>query len=178
MNFFKILSLSTLVLLASVGSATLLQGFGTVDASVNIEKPLQLVEIYYDSKIDRDKSGEYIVLEARKETIDLSKWNLTSITDGEGENAINYSRKVSSDYIVLVDNSSSVSDIPADWKVFDVGTFPKTGMANSGETFRLGYEPLENVKIDSANYTGYNCNENQSYMVYGSNCQQKTLEVS
>ncbi|MFB6116117.1 MAG: hypothetical protein ABEK10_01280 [Candidatus Nanosalina sp.] len=176
MKYLKVSAVFLAVLVAGTGSSVLLDGFAEVEGFADIKKPVLISEVYYDSSVSRDSAGEYVLLRVNADVLDLSEWNLTSLTDGGGENAINYSRKVTEDWIALVDNSSTVSDPGSNWLVLDVGTFPDSGLDNSGEFLELGFLP-GNIRVSSANYTGSSCSESQAYNVSRALCDQRQLAV-
>lgn len=178
MSYFKVFTVLILLFVAGTGSSSLLSGFGELEASADIYRPASISEVYYNSGISYESEGEYVLLEVNKQVFDLSRWNLSSITDGDGENAINYSRKVRNDYVVLADDSDVVEDPGENWLVLDVGTFPISGLENSGEALRLGFIPENNLRIGFTNYTGSSCSEFQAYNVSKGECDDRELQVS
>ena len=158
-----------LVFLAG-GASAVLESFGTVSGTADVERPLEIEEVNYDSVISSDESGEYILLKSNLDEVDLASWSLTV---EDSENFITYSKTYSADYIALVDNSSVVENKPADTVILDIGDL---GLANTGESITLSHLD-EGAEIHTVSYSDGECDEQYALNV-SDGCETPYLDIS
>lgn len=156
-----------LVLVAG-GASKVIESFGAVSGTADVERPLEIKEIHYEEYGD-SRSGEYVLLEANKE-LDLSNWNLSAYEDGVNFN--NISESGFKGEFALVTNTSSVSS-PDNVQVFEAGTIDEYGLADGGEEIVLEFMPQDSV-VHRLNYSGSECSVGKAYQASGG-CQDAVL---
>ena len=160
------------LLAAGISSAEVLDSFGSVSGTVEVVKPLQIVEVNADTAFS-GHSGEYVILQ-QKGDVDFGNWNLTTVNDAG--KVIDFSGKKNLDYIVLVDNESAVKSTPDNYLVVETGTITDRGLADEGEILELIYSP-ENVTVQTVDYSGSECGSSQAYQVENSGCGEKSIQM-
>lgn len=153
----------------AAGSSAVLNSFGTVSGTADVERPLEIKEIHYE-EYGGSHSGEYVLLEARTE-IDLSEWNMSAYEDGENFN--NVSTSIEGKF-AIVTNISSV-ETPEDISVFEVGTIDSSGLANSGEEIIVEYMP-EDVFVHRVDYSESDCSVGEAYNASKGDCDSADLD--
>lgn len=166
-----------LVFVVSAG-AMVLQSFGTISGTASVKRPLQIYEINYNSPVNQESSGEYMVLKVNADSVNLGDWNLT--TDSSSENKNNITDSVNSKYVALVDNSTVVRNSTEELnstgiKVYDVGNL---GLSNTGENVTLSYIPSSNAVVHRVDYSNSTCGGDQAYNVSSGSCDGPMLKVS
>jgi hypothetical protein len=183
MNYAKILAVFGVLALLGAGSATLLDVYGSIRGTVSVERPVEISEINYNSPIGGEESGEYVVLEINRDSMDLSEWNLT--TSDSSEDRINASRSVERQYVALVDNTSTVSNTSSELESADVelvetgnlGLTNADGNEGSGENVTLRHMPSENVMMHEVDYSLSSCEGMDAFKVSTGNCGEPLLEI-
>lgn len=166
------------------GTGTVLEGFGTVSGTADVERSVEIYEINYNSPIEGEESGEYVILRINTGSISLNYWNLT--TSDSSDNRNNVSSSTTSEYIALIDNKTVVRNSSseldsADIEVYDVGNLGLTnadGTENSGENVTLRYLPSSNALVHEVDYSLSNCDGADAYNVTADSCDEPMLEVS
>ena len=182
-EYVKISAVIAAFALMGAGSATLLESFGVISGTASVERPVEISEINYNSHIDGEESGEYVVLEVNRDSFDLSEWNLT--TSDSSEDRINASRSVERQYVALVDNTSTVSNTSSELEsagveVVETGNLGLTnadGTEGSGENVTLRYMPSGNVMIHEVDYSLSSCEGTDAYIVSSESCREPLLEI-
>lgn len=177
MKYAKLFAVLGLVALAGAGSSTLLDVFGTVNGTVEVERPLEIDEIYYESNVSDQSSGEYVVLEVNADSVKGDDFGLkvSDSTDlygtgqfSEGNSVVFYENDSEDNFQVLKKKD--------DYEYVEIDDFSLT---DSGQYVNLTYEP-ENAQIQSVKYEG-DCDSSQSYFVWKSDeedpCQDASHEV-
>lgn len=173
MKYLKLFAVFGALALVGAGSATLLDVFGTISGTVEVEPAVEIDEIYYSSSIDGQNYGEYIIIRANTE-IDLTEWSLVPV--GEDVEVNNISETVSEGDIALVDNKSAVSNPSAVDKIYEIGTIDESGLTDTGETLSLSFKSTGD-EVDSVDYSGSDCSNSASYMPESDSCEPATLDI-
>ena len=162
------------------GASTVLESFGTVSGTADVERPLEIVEVNYDSPVGGEDSGEYIVLKINADSVELSNWDLK--TSDSSENRNNVTEGASREFVAFVDNKTVVRNSgeldDAGVKLYDVGNL---GLTNSGEVISLSYIPENNALVHKIDYSSSDCSGDEAYNVSQASqnpCGSPLLEVS
>ena len=159
------------VLVVGAGSASVLDSFGSISGTAEVEPPVEFAEVYYNSNIPYQSSGEYVLLRANN-GIDLDNWLLK-----EGNS---FSGVHSEGLIALVDNSTSeaVFDAPENVEVVNAGNLADQGLSGA-EDFELLYSP-EGVTVRTKSYDDANfdpCTDNEAYNFSSEECEDSLVDV-
>ena len=172
--------MSVLLVMVS-GSATVLDSFGVISGEASVDRALEIEEIYYNSAVDNDSSGEYVVLESRLDEVDLSEWKLTD-GDAEVDELESLSETVSKDKILLIDNSESdkVGHIEnledtEDYAVYNVDTI-LNGLVDGGQVVDLRYLGDSETSVHEIEYEG-DCSDEESYFTDEQECKSSTFTI-
>lgn len=163
---------------AGVSSASVLNIFGTISGTADVERPLEIDEVYYESNISGQSSGEYVVLKVNADSAAADDFGLkvSDSTDlystgefNEGDSVVFYENDSE-------DNFQVMEKITDDYKYVEIDDF---SLVDSGQFVNLTYEP-ENTQIQSVEYDG-NCDSSKSYFVEKSDeedpCQDASHDV-
>lgn len=159
-------------LLIGAGSANVLNSFGTVSGTADVKPALEFVEVYYESNVSEQDSGEYVLLQANSE-VDLGDWELKNGDDFSGE--------YSEGQIALVDNTTSDAVFSAsdDVEIVNAGNLATQGLSDA-EDFELVYSPKDvTVRTESYNETEHehDCSDSEALDFSSDSCEEATLEV-
>jgi|APHM01.1.fsa_nt_gi hypothetical protein len=176
MKHLKVFGALTLVALAGAGSASLIDVYASVSGTADVEPALSFQEVYYNSNVSDQSSGEYILVENRLDSVNISEWSLNS--DGHSvdlDQGIIYSESV-----LLLDNSTGEAsvEIPPslNYRVLVVGNLADQGLSPS-ENLSLVYQPEQDT-VASISYDNPGCGNHQSFIPAQNECGTATAEIT
>ena len=179
MKYLKLFAVFGALALVGVGSATLLNVYGSISGTANVEPAISFVEI----QSEPDSGGEYVLFENNGDVpIEVSNIG-DSFQDGDSESLIseNSTSEVDSgDYLLITVENMKVSSYS------DTNNFVHASTGDSGITSGLvnsGEEIIAEVngkEVNSFNYTGTECGKPETAVperMDDSPCRSATFEV-
>lgn len=147
MKYLKVLAALGVLALAGVGSAVVLESFGTISGTADVKPAIKIVEVDYESQ----SGAEYVKLyNPSNADVSLDEWK---VSDGDSDDKISNLNIPSEGYALLLGKPANTTDrdIPNYEKFNAIGS----GLANSGDKVFL--EASTGLEIDSVDFTHDPC---------------------
>ena len=172
---YKLLGALVVLAVAGTGSATLLDVYGTVSGTADVRSPVSFEEVYYNSNVEGQYSGEYVLLVNNLGSINLSNWALKSADQRlDLESGLTESNR-----IVLFDNSTgeATASLPSDkrYELLPVGNLADQGLSTS-ENLEMIYEPGGDT-IAAISYDSPDCDSSEAFIPSEDKCMESELEI-
>lgn len=174
MKYLKVVAALGVLALAGAGSAVVLESFGTISGTADVERPLSIEEVYYESNFSEQGSGEYVVVEVNADSVSGEKFG---VDVSESTDLFESGEFHDGDTVVFYENDSSydskVLEKKEDNEYVELEDF---SLVDSGQYVNLTYEPKK-VEIQSVEYEG-NCNYSTSYYTSNTSCASASHKVN
>jgi hypothetical protein len=173
MKYAKILAVFGAFALLGAGSAVVLESFGTISGTADVERPVEIEEIYYESNFSNQGSGEYVVVEVNADSVSSENFG---VEVSESTDLFESGEFHDGDTVVFYENDSSYDSQVLEKKGgFEYVELEDFSLVDSGQYVNLTYEP-ESAEIHSVEYDG-DCNYSTSYYTSNTSCASASHRV-
>ena len=161
------------VLVVGAGSASVLDSFGSISGTADVEPAVELVEVRSSTTIDGN-AGEYLLFRNNLESLDTSNWKVRQSSD-DMQLFSEATSSVSSEYFAIADSSATFSGY-SDVVVYEVESVTDAGIPSSSADSTILDLVYSSTVIQEVDYGS--CAAEKAWNVSDRNCEDPTIEVS